>query len=207
MKGIKSTLYDVIFEDDYLFHTLEELFSNFSRKSSSKDQGALNHREIHQYSQIRNKHQDFIDKLQDLIDRFQYSECERSRIAAFFVLEFVVNHYSLEVLDVQKGELFQDKMNSMSSRFQLLAELQNIHCYMAKKNSSDLNLTDDMKSIGGEAVMLHKYHHLLLPKIQQILSHNEMEHCFLNLWLHRETKNIEHGIEEIMYSRKYYLLK
>ncbi|KNZ57079.1 hypothetical protein VP01_2248g3 [Puccinia sorghi] len=205
--NVHSKLYDLLIEDDHLFHTLEEYFANFSKNSLSKAKNELNHGDINQYSSIRNKGQALNDIVQALIDEFQNSGYESSRNVAFFFLDFIQHNYSLDIVDVQKGELFQDKMNSMSSRFQLLAELKNIKWYLAKK-TSQLTSKDDMKSIGGEVVMIYKYYHHLLPKIQQLLSLNEFNHHILDFEIqHRGKLHIEKTIEKIMSVNKYYSLK
>ncbi|KNZ45477.1 hypothetical protein VP01_807g7 [Puccinia sorghi] len=203
----KSTFYDSLFEDDHLFHTLEECFSKFSKFSLSKATKESNNGEINQYSQIGNKEQALIHIFEALIKIFKNSESERSKTIAFFILDFIQSNYDLEILDFQKGELFQEKMNSMSSRFQLMAELQNIKWYMAKKASSESTLTDDRKSLGGEVVMIYKYYFLLIPKIQQILSHDELGNYVQNFKLHGEKFDVESIIEEIMSVTKYYSVK
>lgn len=179
---------------------MEKFFSKFSKESLSKAKKALNHEEIKQYSQISHK-------VQAVIDRFHNSEYESIKTAAFFVLYFIQSNYGLEMLDVQKGEQFHERMNNLSSRFQLLAELKNITCYMNNKTPSESTLTDDMKSMGGEVVMIYKYYHLLLSKINNLFSQNELENNFQDHNIHREMDYIEWRIEEIMSFSKYYSLK
>ncbi|KNZ58886.1 hypothetical protein VP01_183g2 [Puccinia sorghi] len=197
----ERTLFDSIFKDDHLFHTLEEYLSDFSKDSLSKDKKVLiNHGGINSYSQIRNN-------IQALIERFHNSDCEKSTTAAFFILNFIQINYGLEILDVKKGDLSQARMNSMSSRFQLLAELQNIKWYMARKTSSELTLTHEMKSMGGEVVMIYKYCHLLLPKIQHFFLENDSVNYSQNHNLLAEKYHIELRMNKIMSCSKYYSLK
>ncbi|KNZ46234.1 hypothetical protein VP01_7452g1, partial [Puccinia sorghi] len=159
-------LYDFLFEDDNLFHTLEEHSSNASKSSSSQGKNTLNHGEINQYSQIRKR-------VQAIIQIFNTSEDEQMETAAFFVLDFIQSNYGLEILDIQKGELNQEKMSSMSSKFQLFSELENITWYIDNQIPSHLTLEDQIKSMGGEAVMIDKYYRLLKKKIQHTLSHDK----------------------------------
>ncbi|KNZ52432.1 hypothetical protein VP01_3578g2 [Puccinia sorghi] len=154
---------------------------------------------IHQYSQIRNK-------VQDLIEMFQNSKSSKDTLAAFFVLDFIQNNYGLEILDVQKGELFQEKMNSISSRLQLLSELENVMQYIGKKTSLDTQI-DYTGSMGEEAVWLYKYYHLLISKIQPILTPMQSEDHFLNQKLHETQMYISGTLERIILSNQYYSLK
>ncbi|KNZ48499.1 hypothetical protein VP01_5621g1, partial [Puccinia sorghi] len=115
MKGKKDT-----------FHIYPSRHSKFSKNT-------LNHGEIHQYSQIRNR-------VQAIIQRFNTSEDEKMATAAFFVLDFIQSNYGLEILDIQKGELIQEKMSSTSSKFQLFSELENITWYLDNQIPSNSTL-------------------------------------------------------------------
>ncbi|KNZ58499.1 hypothetical protein VP01_191g13 [Puccinia sorghi] len=197
-KSSRNTLYDFLFQDDHLFHTLEESFSLFSKTSLSKTKKPLNHGEIQPYSEIRNRGRDLTRITEDLVEMFQNSLAETCRIAAFYILNFILINYGLDILGVKNVGQFQEKMNYISSRLQLIRELKNIKWYMAKKTSSELTLTDDMKSMGGEVVMIYKYYLLLLPQIEQILYNDEPMDFFLNIYLHTEKVYIEENIDRIM---------
>ncbi|KNZ55409.1 hypothetical protein VP01_2690g2, partial [Puccinia sorghi] len=178
-------LYDFFFEDDHLFRTLEECFSNASKNSSSQAKNTLNHGEIHQYSQIR-------DRVQAIIQRFNTSEDEQMATAAFFVLDFLQSNYGLEILDIQKGELIQEKMSSTSSKFELFAEFQNIKWFIENKSSSHLNLKGKI-NLMGEVKMIYKYYRLLYSKFQHTLSQDKLVYALYNHKLHREIPLICHS--------------
>ncbi|KNZ56982.1 hypothetical protein VP01_2271g2 [Puccinia sorghi] len=161
---------------------------------------ALNHEETHQYSEIRTK-------VKALIEMFHNSAYEPSRNSAFFVLDFIRRNYGFEMLDVQTGEQFQEKMDAIFSRFQLLAELENITRYMEIRGSSEWISTDNNTPMGGEVVMIYKYYHLLLPKIEYNLSQKELVNSFQNNKLDEEKHDIIWRIDKILSFNKYHSLK
>ncbi|KNZ58394.1 hypothetical protein VP01_1937g1 [Puccinia sorghi] len=106
----------------------------------------------------------------------------QSKISALFVWDFMKSNHGLEILDVQKGELFQEKMNYISSTFQILAEFQNVMWHIAKKTSSYLTLTDDIKSMRGELVMIYELI-LFTHKNSSLLYKNNKYFIIYRAWI------------------------
>ena len=89
----------------------------------------------------------------------------------------------------------------------MLAEVQKIMVYISNKTSSRLTQTDDMKAMGGEVVMISKYHDLLLPKIQHILFQNELVPSFQKDKIYRHDRDLLRKIHQILSVNKYYSIR
>ncbi|KNZ55207.1 hypothetical protein VP01_273g5 [Puccinia sorghi] len=187
----------LFFENDQLFHTLEGICSVSPEDPSSKAQEVLKNAEP-QYSTI-------IKNVQNLINKFDHAQDERSRINAFFVLDFIQKNYGLEMIDVKTGDKFEERMMLMSASFQLLAELQNINWYMARKSPNGLTLIKDRKFLGEEALMIYKYYHILLSRHQYLFSNTEMKKYCQTSRINRSKNYIEERITEIMSHSNYFI--
>jgi hypothetical protein len=74
---------------------------------------------------VKSELQNSLLQFQDNLSLYPWKE-ERRR-NAFCILEFVELNYNLEdILKIQHGQGFKEKMNSMSSSFKFLEELNNI---------------------------------------------------------------------------------
>jgi hypothetical protein len=105
-KVLLSILADSLFQDDQLFDALEECHSYLSDKSLSKTKPESWGKQDSNYSQIRTT-------VQEIISQFQDNEIDLvvqdKRKASFFVLDFITSKYELKVMEVEKGDRFEEK--------------------------------------------------------------------------------------------------
>jgi hypothetical protein len=156
---------DSLFDDDKLFHALEDAHLYWLENSSSKGKQGY-------YSQVQKL-------LQEQIEEFQndhvYLESEQYRIASFFILDFVKENYGLEVMEFKKGDKLEEKMRLMSSSFQLQEELHNIYWYIQNKTEDGYEDKDnDIHGLGEEILMIYKFYHVLISQNQHLFSNPEM---------------------------------
>jgi hypothetical protein len=98
-----------LFENEKLFNTLEESGSYLLAEDSvSKNKQNNIRMEDTNCSQMR-------ELVQELISQFQENQGGNSTqdkmIASFFVVDFIQANYDLEIMCVEKGEEFEEKMD------------------------------------------------------------------------------------------------
>ncbi|KAA1119335.1 hypothetical protein PGT21_022486 [Puccinia graminis f. sp. tritici] len=162
-------------ENDVLFHTLEE-FSPKKKNTPTKEQRTLKYDAT--FSQVKHELKNLLLQFQDDFSLYPWKE-ERRR-NAFCILEFIKENYNLEnILKLKNGQGFKEKMNSMSSSFKFLEELNNIRDYLIKSevytwtpkdlkawsNQEDNNITKYIQGIP----IIYTYYQFILSKNEEFL--------------------------------------
>jgi hypothetical protein len=185
---------------------LEE-FHSYLQDNSLSNEKQNNLRQNSNHSQTRRI-------VQELIIHFQNNQASHfTRKSSFFVLDFIQANYELIILNVEKGDWFEEKMKLMSSSIQLHEELQRIDWHVKnqrqlQKDAYRLNFdSSKINDIGEELLMIYNFFHLLLSNNQHLFSNLEMkDYCQIEL-LNFSKKHTEMDITNSMHSNIYYLQK
>jgi hypothetical protein len=135
-------LTNVIFEDDILFHVLEEHAQN--RAFSREEQEQIDMSK----SSLEPKASQILGHVIDLfLQHVDKEAAESMKAASFQVLEFVEENYGrivygLDSADDGIGALFKNRYTAMSSSFYLMEELNIIHYYVLRNTVKDPELLE-----------------------------------------------------------------
>jgi hypothetical protein len=135
-------------------------------------------------------------------------DASNHRISEFFFLDFIKSNYGLDVFEIEKGELLEEKMNLMLSSFQLIEELDNIYCYVKRmKESMQENQENKIQKFGEEILMIYKFFHVLLSTNHHLFSNIEMKFYSQIFQLQKAKEFTEKIITEVMIESNYFLVK
>jgi hypothetical protein len=197
---------DSLFQDDKLFKALEECHSYLSDKSLSKRKPENWENQDSNYSQIRNMVQDLIIEFQEDQDFF-FTQTNK-RIASFFFLDFITSNYDLEILELEQGDKFEEKMRLTSSSFALLDDMGKIERYINKIKGigADYQGTK-INELGEEIMLVYSYLNLLLSKNQHLFNNSEMQAYCQTHMLNSMKENNEADVTQVINSHQYYFHK
>jgi hypothetical protein len=130
------------------------------------------------------------DIVQELINNFQSNQVnedsEDERMARFFVLDFIKVDYGLEVMEFEKGEKIEEKLQSTSLSLQLEEELHQI-CFFLREieNTCRCYDGDKLNEYGEKLLIMYNFLHLLISKKQHLFSQSGIGYYCQTYKLHR----------------------
>ena len=162
--------------------------------------------------ELRNQNPNYV-KLQKFVQYLIYifqdngdsNLTERNRKRSFFFLDFVKTHYGFGMLELEKGEKFEEKMSLMSSSFQIWGELENIKWYLQNQGILGRNIAATKKNKNGEEIlMIYKLSRYLISKHQSFFLDSEMSNYCRTSSLKLQVQKIDELIMKIMNQYRYY---
>ena len=160
--------------------------------------------------ELRNKDPNYLQiqaSLKELIltfeDNYYYKFKTINRKRPFFILDFIQTHYGLEIFELQKGDKFEEKMNLMSSSFQIAGELNNIYWFLIEGEfpAQDIPAKTKKNKNAEEISIIYKFSKYLVSKNQSFFYDSENSNYCMTFELNQVANKLEDFITEIMISR------
>ena len=103
------------------------------------------------YSQIETIFQKMIIKFHD--DQACHIS-QGKRVSSFLALNFLQSHYGIQIVNIEQGEKLVEKMEFMSSSFQIFSALQNIKSYVDLRRYLVILNREKIKYEFGEEILM-----------------------------------------------------